>query len=263
MTKVRRYINQLRYGCQDPRCNTPTCFTCRRKLAGSTPLRRYNASSARTLACHLASQDNPEKGLCQYTGTSQLKAPAPACLRVSTKSSISFDGAKTVQCSARSPKASTQNFSNDVGLGKSSPAGFEGTLSSARHAIPKIITDESSENEEKADLEHARSVVRGLEQPVEKDHRSFIQNLVGTVAFRMLEWLTPKNLESIIVSDTHIEDVSLAKQETKVDESSTLQASNPIHVGDLPNTEASVGSEALERNPTNPEPKNFRAKICS
>jgi hypothetical protein len=243
-TNVRRYINQLRYGCQDPRCNTPTCFTCRRRLAGSTPLRRYNASSARTLACHLASQDNPEKGLCQYTGTPQSKAPAPARLRVSTKSSISLDGTKSVQWSARSPKASTQSFSNDIGLGKSSPAGFEGTLSSARHAIPRIITDE-----ERADLEHVGSVVRGLEQPVEKDHRSFIQNLVGTVAFRMLEWLNPKNLESMIVSYTHIQDASPAKQEKKVDESSMLRASTAIHVGDLPNTEASTGSEGPSETP--------------
>lgn len=208
-------------------------------------MRRYNATSARTLACHLASQDNPEKGLCQYAGTSQSKAPAPARLRVSTKSSISLDGVKSVQWNARSPKPSTQNFSNDVGSGKSSPTGFEGTLSSARHAIPRIVTDESSGNEEKADLEHVRSVVRGLEQPVKKDHKSFIQNLFGTVAFRMLEWLTPKNLESMIVSDAHIQDVLSGKQETKIDESSTPQSSPPAPTGDFPKIEASTGSEPL------------------
>jgi len=212
-------------------------------------VRRYNATSARTLACHLASQDNPEKGLCQYAGTSQSKTPAPARLRVSTKSSISLDGAKGVQWSARNPKASTQNYNNDVGLGKSSPVGFEGTISSARPTVPRIIMDESLENEEKADLEHVRSAMRGLEQPVEKDHKSFIQNLFGTVSFRMLEWLTPKNLESMVVSDTHARDTSPAKQGIKTDESSTLKASPSIHLGNHPKTETSARSEGPRENP--------------
>lgn len=215
------------------------------------------------MACHLASQDNPEKGLCQYAGTSQSKAPAPARLRVSTKSSISLDGAKSVQWSARSPKTSTQNFGNDVGLGKSSPSGFGGTLSSARHATPRVITDEPSENEEKADLEHVRSVVRGLEQPVKKDHKSFIQNLIETVAFRMLEWLTPKSLESMMESDAHIQDTSPGKQETKVDEPNTPQFSPPTHIGDLPNIEASVGSESFSEIPQTPKQRSSEPESIS
>ncbi|RSL86846.1 hypothetical protein CEP52_015708 [Fusarium oligoseptatum] len=58
---VERYVIQLRYGCDNVNCATPTCFTCRRRLAGKAPIRRYNATSARTLAVYLASQDNPEK----------------------------------------------------------------------------------------------------------------------------------------------------------------------------------------------------------
>jgi hypothetical protein len=34
-----------------------------------------------------------------------------------------------------------------------------------------------------------------LEEPTTTDHRSFVQNVFGTVAFKMLEWLTPRNLD--------------------------------------------------------------------
>jgi hypothetical protein len=35
----------------------------------------------------------------------------------------------------------------------------------------------------------------GLEERPVMDHRSFVQNVFGTVAFKMVEWLTPRNLE--------------------------------------------------------------------
>lgn len=36
-----------------------------------------------------------------------------------------------------------------------------------------------------------------LDEPTRTDHRSFVQNVFGTVAFKMLEWLTPRNLEAM------------------------------------------------------------------
>lgn len=36
-----------------------------------------------------------------------------------------------------------------------------------------------------------------LEEPTTLDHKSFIQNVFGTVAFKMVEWLTPRNLERL------------------------------------------------------------------
>ncbi|GJC96572.1 HECT-domain-containing protein [Colletotrichum higginsianum] len=35
------------------------------------------------------------------------------------------------------------------------------------------------------------------ERPVSKDYRSFAANVFGTVAFKMLEWLTPAGLEAM------------------------------------------------------------------
>jgi len=241
----RRYINQLRYGCQDPRCSTTTCFTCRLRQAGSTPLRRYNATSARTLACYLASQDNPEKGLCQYAGTLQSKASAPARLRVSTKSSASVDGAKGFQQrSTRSPKASIQIVNNNVGSGRSSPAGFERIQTPVQQATPKAASGESSQNVEKTDLERLRSTVQSLERPVEKDHKSFIQNLFGTVAFRMLEWLSPKFLENLIVT-IQTQEASSGQPENKYDQTCTPQSSPPDHLEDPPHIEGVEGLELV------------------
>ena len=42
---------------------------------------------------------------------------------------------------------------------------------------------------------HIKPTIGSLEEPTTLDHRSFVQNVFGTVAFKMLEWLTPRNLE--------------------------------------------------------------------
>jgi hypothetical protein len=41
-----------------------------------------------------------------------------------------------------------------------------------------------------------------LEEPTNTDPRSFVQNVFGTVAFRMLEWLTPRNLDLLVQSQS-------------------------------------------------------------
>ena len=40
----------------------------------------------------------------------------------------------------------------------------------------------------------------GMEEPRTTDHRSFVQNVFGTVAFKMVEWLTPRNVEVMAAS---------------------------------------------------------------
>ncbi|GJC96573.1 ubiquitin-protein ligase E3A [Colletotrichum higginsianum] len=72
---VEIYILQLRYGCDSKACTTSTCFSCRKRLAGKAPIRRYNTTSARTLAVYLASQDNPETGLCPYLKPRKMPRP--------------------------------------------------------------------------------------------------------------------------------------------------------------------------------------------
>ncbi|OJD36583.1 hect domain-containing protein [Diplodia corticola] len=63
---VRRYMVQIRYGCDNADCTTPTCFSCV-KRATDKPVRRPSPLTARALAYHLASQDDPASGLCKPT----------------------------------------------------------------------------------------------------------------------------------------------------------------------------------------------------
>ncbi|RVX69979.1 hypothetical protein B0A52_05814 [Exophiala mesophila] len=66
---IRRYTNQIQYGCRNVNCATPTCLSYRKRNCAS-PLRRYTDVSARALACHLIddfvkSGADARNGLCQ------------------------------------------------------------------------------------------------------------------------------------------------------------------------------------------------------
>ncbi|KAA8909673.1 hypothetical protein FN846DRAFT_941797 [Sphaerosporella brunnea] len=62
---VRRYMNQLLYGCERENCNTPTCYSSRKCLPRtSSASRRLTLLSARIMACTLASDADPLKALC-------------------------------------------------------------------------------------------------------------------------------------------------------------------------------------------------------
>jgi len=64
---IRRYVNQIQYGCRNVNCTTPTCLSYRKRNSKG-PLRRYTDLSARTLACRLVEdygQDGREAGLCR------------------------------------------------------------------------------------------------------------------------------------------------------------------------------------------------------
>jgi hypothetical protein len=208
-----RYISQLRYGCQDPYCNKPTCFTCRKRLAGASPIRRYNATSARTLACHLATQDNPEKGLCQHGENTSPKLRPHSRLRVSSKSTSYQESAQDVLGVAKSSKVSSSNIGGVLGL--ASHTGVGSNVPQRRRTTSKTSKVESSMVNERDDLQRIRSVVDSLEAPTKKDHRSFVQNLFGTVALRMVEWLTPKSLEAMTATQANIEDSSEEKPDTE------------------------------------------------
>lgn len=62
---MRRYVSQLLHGCQEPWCTTPTCFSFRQRITQG-PVRRLTVISARTVACYLATRDDPEAALCPH-----------------------------------------------------------------------------------------------------------------------------------------------------------------------------------------------------
>ena len=63
--RLIRYFDQLRYGCNNPQCTTPACFSCHKRVSRAPP-RPLSPLSARTLAFFLASQDDPEGDLCPH-----------------------------------------------------------------------------------------------------------------------------------------------------------------------------------------------------
>lgn len=66
---IRRYTNQIQYGCRNLNCTTLTCLSYRKRNS-TAPLRRHTDLSARTLACQLVDDytragKDPVVGLCQ------------------------------------------------------------------------------------------------------------------------------------------------------------------------------------------------------
>ncbi|GKU19075.1 ubiquitin-protein ligase [Fusarium langsethiae] len=178
---VERYIHQLRSGCDNVNCATPTCFTCRRRLAGKAPVRRYNTTSARTLAIYLASQDDPEKGLCPFL----RKCPEPSA----ALNNLIFSARSPTQ---PHPDDKRTNVITSPGARKNRVSRPPTASSSSQDSIPATRRAPHSSS---GSAPH----VRVIEGPVNKDHRSFAANLFGTVTFKMLEWLTPKSMA--VISD--------------------------------------------------------------
>ncbi|KAE8445104.1 hypothetical protein EG329_013706 [Mollisiaceae sp. DMI_Dod_QoI] len=235
---VERYIHQIRYGCQSTTCHTSTCFSCRKRLAGGAPVRRYNATSARTLAVYLASQDNPEQGLCHHKS-----AERPAAL------------------SDKPPKLKPVS---ENGTRESSPLPSLTRRTSGRDARIHVSVGSSNTPEDNTGSEKTRrsnsiedifarrleSDLSAVEDTTTVDHRSFIQNVFGTVAFKMVEWLTPRNLEL------------LARSQEK-------PASSPKTVPNLPSSSPLVegkpltGHKIQERKHDSSLKKNAEDKITA
>lgn len=180
---VEKYSHQLRYGCQNEQCTTSTCFSCRKRLAAGAPVRRYNATSARTLAVYLASQDNPEHGLCHNPS-------APIAKRVQSLESKEKAVIVTNDTRPHAQPASTNTGDVDRQITESK------TPSKDSSGTP--VSSEKLQNGTKRKSDQkmkGASVVDAVEEMTITDHKSFVQNVFGTVAFKMLEWLTPRNLD--------------------------------------------------------------------
>lgn len=189
---------QLREGCGAEHCSTPSCFSCRKRIAGRAPVRRYNTTSARTLAIHLASQDNPEKALCP-----NLKSPRtpPAALNSLIFVPTSKPRPRDDRVSPPSPKAQAANSRpgspkvlNGEPVQPTSRRSRSGTVKADDKEKVRPGTPRHEAHRRKEPQQASFSVI---EQPVSKDHRSFAANLFGTVAFKMVEWLTPAAIDDM------------------------------------------------------------------
>ncbi|CAG8973100.1 hypothetical protein HYALB_00007577 [Hymenoscyphus albidus] len=181
---VERYIFQIRYGCKVKTCSTTTCFSCRKRLAAGAPVRRYNATSARTLAIYMASQDNPDQGLCHHPSADRPppKTPNP---HKSWKDASSETVDSTSNGSSRRRNESDERGTNNKSREISS-------ISARARPTTSTAGTDGRPKGQKRSLE-----IAPYEEPTPIDHRSFVQNVFGTVAFKMVEWLTPSNMEAL------------------------------------------------------------------
>ncbi|KAF9876325.1 hect domain protein [Colletotrichum karsti] len=191
---VEVYVLQLRYGCDSKSCTTPTCFSCRKRLAGKAPIRRYNTTSARTLAVYLASQDNPENGICPNLKSSKeppaalnslIFSPNPAAPAFNDP----FSKRPATPKEPRRRKSGSSVKMNGECSGSAKASGDE--ESNRRTASP------SERSHFDAATGTAQRPVKVTERPISKDYRSFAANVFGSVTFKMLEWLTPAGLDAM------------------------------------------------------------------
>lgn len=180
-----RYKAQLLHGCDDPGCRTSTCASHRRRLSEG-PYRRYTELSARTLACYLASLDDPETGLCLNVPKPPPQLTAEDYHRISLRRTRTLE-AQTAAAN-RSPKPDRYDedqSSHDV----SSPAQNRSAVS------------EATEGDSSPQIRTGSSYIRDLDHTAEqqlKDPKSFTQNLFDTISLRMVEWLPLRRAPDIL-----------------------------------------------------------------
>ncbi|KAI0100231.1 hypothetical protein GGR51DRAFT_575500 [Nemania sp. FL0031] len=186
---IDRFVFQLRCGCGSNSCTETTCFTYRKRAAGKSPIRRYNPNSARTLAVYLASQDNPESRLCPYLRPSGGPSDAILPLHLVPKHPSTNERVK-----AHLPPSKSRNFANGSAV---RPA-------SLRNSQDRHVKKEDRHSPPKAEQTATRATnssptpMQIIEKPIgKKDYRSFAAAVFGTVAFKMLEWLAPNNMEAL------------------------------------------------------------------
>jgi len=259
---IERFILQLRYGCGYAACPTSSCFSCRRRLSGKAPIRRYSPASARTLAVYLASQDNPELYLCPYL--MQTSEPSDAAKPLLFAPRHLRHGPDSL---ARLPKYAIHT-KNSTAAGETMPSSAHGTKSSisSRQAPGLEDTDTDEEEEEehngRAVVPRRRSstevpdradpsevpggaITAGVdiaERYTSKDYRSFAANVFGTMAFKMVEWLTPATFENLTQRAANVSHTSIRPEANRV------QADYDSKPVALPHKTTSMSAKAVDED---------------
>lgn len=191
---VEKFIVQLREGCSSNYCATPSCFSFRKRSVGRVPIRRYNVTSARVLAVYMASQDNPENALCPALRAPKLPPAAIDSLLFYRKSGLhqhedrmhsSRKGCRHNLASESTAKTRPVRVSAKIHLRAGSPDTDKDKDKPISPLGPSELDDSLCPRSPKFDV---------TERHAGKDYRSFAANVFGTVAFKMLEWLTPNAL---------------------------------------------------------------------
>ncbi|KAK6508015.1 hypothetical protein TWF481_006435 [Arthrobotrys musiformis] len=149
---VKKYMQQLLYGCNRPVCTTPTCATARRQLharkdatagGSSASKREFTPLSARIIACQLATADEPYRSLCPGLAgdvRKELDLAAPPA-----------GGRPKMDLGARDPKSFMQGLFNTTAV-----RGLEmSVLPPPRDMMDAMV--EEDEDEERQEDEEGRA----------------------------------------------------------------------------------------------------------
>jgi hypothetical protein len=141
----------------------------------------------------MASQDNPEQGLCHHPSADrpipEIKAPSKP--KKNPNGSVEPPGNGGNRDTLAEREEGNVGKVKTVSTKKPHPLGSNKPKKRA-----KISTPKDEEPKEKVTVP-----MQSLEEPTTTDHRSFVQNVFGTTAFKMLEWLTPRSLEVLSRSE--------------------------------------------------------------
>jgi len=147
-------------------------------------VRRYNATSARTLATYMASQDNPEHALCPHFREESFIS------RKSVKVPPGFHTGRD-----GSPRAA-DGGTHSADLGQRESVINQSACQSALYGNQGPSQSKSMPHHTTTTRLSTNSSVAGdWEEPSKTDHKSFVQAVFGTTAFKMVEWLAPRNLQ--------------------------------------------------------------------
>ncbi|CAI7667859.1 hypothetical protein N7533_005173 [Penicillium manginii] len=183
---VRRYKNQLLYGCDDPGCSTPTCASRRRRVSEG-PYRRYTELSARTLACYLASLDDAESGLCRNAPKLSPELTLRDYHRISLQRSRAFQAQAAAAITEEQANSATaakcdNDDDNSIDLNESYRRRSQSSKDAGQSSGRASSSVGYQNTYDSQDFDYA------AEQPL-KDPKSFTQNLFDTLSLRMVEWL--------------------------------------------------------------------------
>ena len=183
---VRRYMNQLLHGCdREGVCTVPTCWTARKRLAGSGGTvgvgqgRKLTALSARIMACTLACRDNPYEGLCDGK-------PVEVGLAVKDTKRVDV-GHGNLRTPSQSPARNVESEEAN-GSGKDDRAGSKGVKEKEDSA--SVIRQKRVDAGGKSRDKEGPKFRKGSVDSGAKDTKSFTQMLFDTRPLKMLEWLS-------------------------------------------------------------------------
>lgn len=180
---IRRYVNQILHGCQNPLCTTPTCLSYQKRTAKG-PLRKYTPLSARAIACFLVSERDPEAGLCRNTPVIPFEIDID---RVAKKS----QGITTSHPRDPRRRQASVEIANPIQrvratIPETKDLAAAHDSQQGRPGNAQVNDGHVQHNESEQNLE---TLYRGVDRAVTRDPKSFTQNLFDTIALRMLEWV--------------------------------------------------------------------------